>query len=237
MRSGSMRCRAWRVVFAPADRHPVRPLAPLLCRRRLDPDYPDPRARDAQAMRERQAAGWLTRRPRLSLILGSSPSRRSAAQACCRWRAAFLARPYPTSSTRSTFRLARWRDRPVTDFFDYVLVWNTGISYGLLGSVPVWAVLGVADRRGAHRALTVWWFKALHLALVAVGLAFCIGGALSNALDRVLYGAVADFFHFHWQDWSFYIFNLADAVITARSVAADPRSDWESAGPGRPMPA
>jgi lipoprotein signal peptidase len=41
-----------------------------------------------------------------------------------------------------------------------------------------------------------------------------IGGALSNALDRLLYGAVADFFHFHWQDWSFYIFNLADMAIT-----------------------
>ncbi len=43
---------------------------------------------------------------------------------------------------------------------------------------------------------------------------FCIGGALSNALDRVLYGAVADFFHFHWQDLSFYIFNVADMAIT-----------------------
>jgi signal peptidase II len=42
-----------------------------------------------------------------------------------------------------------------------------------------------------------------------------IGGAVSNALDRLLYGAVADFFHFHWQDWSFYIFNLADMAITA----------------------
>ena len=42
-----------------------------------------------------------------------------------------------------------------------------------------------------------------------------VGGALSNALDRLLYGAVADFFHFHWQDWSFYIFNVADAMITA----------------------
>ena len=46
------------------------------------------------------------------------------------------------------------------------------------------------------------------------GLALCIGGALSNLADRVLYGAVADFFHFHVGDWSFYIFNLADVAIT-----------------------
>ena len=37
----------------------------------------------------------------------------------------------------------------------------------------------------------------------------------ATVLDRLLYGAVADFFHFHWQDWSFYIFNLADVAITA----------------------
>src|SRR5262249_10481874 len=99
----------------------------------------------------------------------------------------------------------------VTDFFDYVLVWNTGISYGLMGNVPI-AVLGVIIA-AAIALLTFWWFKATH-PLVKIGLMVCLGGALSNALDRVFYGAVADFFHFHWQDWSFYIFNLADAAIT-----------------------
>jgi signal peptidase II len=101
---------------------------------------------------------------------------------------------------------------PVTGFFDYVLVWNTGISYGLLGSLPVW-VIG-ALMAVALVALCVWWWRSTS-ALVRAGLALCIGGALSNALDRLLYGAVADFFHFHWQDWSFYIFNVADAMITA----------------------
>jgi signal peptidase II len=99
----------------------------------------------------------------------------------------------------------------VTDFFDYVLVWNTGISYGLLSSVPV-AVLGII-MIAAIIALTVWWFRAKTLLLQA-GLALAIGGALSNALDRLLYGAVADFFHFHLGDHSFYIFNIADAAIT-----------------------
>jgi len=99
----------------------------------------------------------------------------------------------------------------VTDFFDYVLVWNTGISYGLLGNLPVWA-LGVLIA-AALLVLVIWWVRATHL-LVKVGLMFCIGGALSNALDRVIYGAVADFFHFHWQGWSFYIFNIADMAIT-----------------------
>jgi signal peptidase II len=99
----------------------------------------------------------------------------------------------------------------VTDFFDYVLVWNTGISYGLLGDLPLVALGGLIAV--ALLALGFWWWKATQ-PLVQAGLMLCLGGALSNALDRLLYGAVADFFHFHWQAWSFYIFNLADVAIS-----------------------
>jgi signal peptidase II len=100
---------------------------------------------------------------------------------------------------------------PVTGFFDYMLVWNTGISYGLFDD---WPLLGLAVLIvAAISALLFWWWKA-DQPLVRIGLMLCIGGALSNAVDRLVYGAVADFFHFHWQDWSFYIFNLADLSIT-----------------------
>jgi signal peptidase II len=62
-------------------------------------------------------------------------------------------------------------------------------------------------------ALGVWWWNARQ-PLVRAGLALALGGAASNALDRVLYGAVADFFHFHYGPHSFYIFNVADSAIT-----------------------
>jgi signal peptidase II len=100
---------------------------------------------------------------------------------------------------------------PVTDFFNYVLVWNPGISYGLFGELPVWALGLVAAI--AIIGLGIWWWRTPDL-LVRFGLMLAIGGALSNAFDRLLYGAVADFFHFHWHDWSFYIFNIADTAIT-----------------------
>jgi signal peptidase II len=45
-----------------------------------------------------------------------------------------------------------------------------------------------------------------------------IGGALGNALDRALHGAVADFVHLHWGTWSWYIFNVADIAIVAGVV-------------------
>jgi signal peptidase II len=100
---------------------------------------------------------------------------------------------------------------PVAPFFNDVLVWNTGVSYGLLGDLPVWALGLVAAI--AIIALGAWWWRTSDT-LVGFGLMLVIGGALSNALDRLLYGAVADFFHFHWQEWSFYIFNVADVAIT-----------------------
>jgi signal peptidase II len=103
----------------------------------------------------------------------------------------------------------------VTPFFDYVLVWNTGISYGLLDRLPVPA-LG-ALMLAAIIALGIWWWRN-KAPLVRMGLALCLGGALSNGFDRAQYGAVADFFHFHWGATSFYIFNLADAAITTGVV-------------------
>jgi signal peptidase II len=100
---------------------------------------------------------------------------------------------------------------PLTPFFDVGLVFNPGISYGLLTTLPLWAIaILVAVALGA---LVVWWWRAASV-LVRTGLACCIGGAASNALDRAIYGAVADFFHFHIGAWSFYIFNLADVAIT-----------------------
>jgi signal peptidase II len=100
---------------------------------------------------------------------------------------------------------------PVTPFFDYVLVWNTGISYGLFATLPV-LVLGLLTMI-AIVALAIWWWNARD-GLIRAGLALCIGGALSNALDRWIYGGVADFFHFHYGAYGFYIFNLADSAIT-----------------------
>lgn len=101
---------------------------------------------------------------------------------------------------------------PMLPFIDYGFIFNRGVSFGLLSSMPIWAV-GIVILV-ALGALLVWWARST-ARLVRAGLALCIGGALSNAIDRVLYGAVADFFWLHWGDFSFFVFNLADAAITA----------------------
>ena len=100
---------------------------------------------------------------------------------------------------------------PVTPFFSYMLVWNPGISYGLLRGVPPLALLAIM---GFATALLAWWWLRADTALTRYGLAIAIGGALSHIADRVIYGAVPDFFYFHWQAWSFYVFNISDTAIT-----------------------
>lgn len=99
----------------------------------------------------------------------------------------------------------------VTSFFDYVLVWNTGISYGLFGDLPIWTLLTIMGL--AMALLTFWWVRADTI-LLRSGLALCLGGALSHIIDRWIYRAVPDFFHFHWDVYSFYVFNISDSAIT-----------------------
>jgi signal peptidase II len=111
----------------------------------------------------------------------------------------------------------------VTPFFDLVLAWNTGISYGWFQdeSATGQAVL-LAVKAVAVIVLAVWMARSRTL-LATVALGLIIGGAIGNAIDRFAYGAVVDFALFHVRiggkpfDW--YVFNLADVAIVA-GVAA-----------------
>ncbi|AVX05309.1 signal peptidase II [Maritalea myrionectae] len=98
----------------------------------------------------------------------------------------------------------------VTPFFDYVLAWNTGISYGWLGDASPYVLVGIMGI--AMLGLAIWWVTAT-TELVKWGIATVLGGALGNLIDRIAYGAVADFFSFHAFGYYWYIFNLADVAI------------------------
>lgn len=100
----------------------------------------------------------------------------------------------------------------VAPFADITLVMNRGISYGLLQQDGHGRWLLVAFTLAATAALSVWLWRA-KLGLTRIALAFIIGGAVGNLVDRVLYGAVVDFVHLYWGAWSWYIFNVADAAI------------------------
>jgi len=106
----------------------------------------------------------------------------------------------------------------VTPFFDLVLVWNPGISYGLFkqnSDAGRWLLVGFAV--AAALALS-YWLAQLQTRLAAASVGLIIGGALGNAIDRLHYGAVADFFSFHVSGFNWYVFNLADIAIVAGVV-------------------
>jgi signal peptidase II len=99
----------------------------------------------------------------------------------------------------------------VSPFFSLTMVWNTGISFGLMAGGG-WGLLTIASLVIAFFFL-IWMFRTRFLADV-IALALIIGGALGNVADRLRFGAVADFLDFHWQDWHFPAFNLADSAIS-----------------------
>jgi signal peptidase II len=103
----------------------------------------------------------------------------------------------------------------LTPFFDLVLVWNQGISYGLLPQEGALGRFGlILFAIAASLALAIWLARlASKLAAASIGL--IIGGAVGNAIDRIAYGAVADFFSFHALGFEWYVFNVADTAIVA----------------------
>jgi signal peptidase II len=105
----------------------------------------------------------------------------------------------------------------LTPFLNLVLAWNTGISFSLFpqsGPLGQWALLALK----LIAVLLLWiWLARASTRLTALALGLIIGGALGNAIDRIAYGAVADFVLFHVTTESFNfnwaVFNLADAAI------------------------
>ena len=101
----------------------------------------------------------------------------------------------------------------VTSYFDLVMVWNRGISFGLFQSDETgrWLLVGLAGI--VSLALVVWIWRAANL-WVGVALGLVLGGAIGNAWDRFLWGAVADFFDVHAFGYHFWAFNIADVGIS-----------------------
>ena len=108
---------------------------------------------------------------------------------------------------------------PVLPFFNLVMVWNPGISYGLFPA----SGLGTALLIGLSVVAVVvlgWLLWRSTSWPLAIGYGLIIGGALGNNLvDRLVYGKVADFFHFYGFGYDWYVFNIADLAITLGAIA------------------
>lgn len=98
----------------------------------------------------------------------------------------------------------------LTSFFNLTMVWNEGISFGLFHGSGVWILVGlsliITVIFSGWMLRSTSWFQTVALALV-------IGGAIGNVMDRLRFGAVADFFDFHVMGWHYPAFNIADCGI------------------------
>jgi lipoprotein signal peptidase len=97
------------------------------------------------------------------------------------------------------------------------MVWNQGVTFGLLNGLGSWGHLLLGAIALAVVVALGFWLRRAESRLVAVAIGAIAGGAIGNVIDRVRYGAVVDFIHAHidtpWGDVSWYVFNVADAAI------------------------
>jgi signal peptidase II len=105
----------------------------------------------------------------------------------------------------------------ITSFFNLVLTYNRGVSFGLFNAGPAGG--------GAPNALLfslaalivvialLFWLKRVSSPLLAAAIGLIVGGALGNVVDRIRHGAVVDFLDFHLGYWHWPAFNLADSAI------------------------
>ncbi len=122
--------------------------------------------------------------------------------------------------------LPRRGDVPLLPVLDLTMVWNRGVTFGILNGGGTWAVPVIAAvALVIVVALGLWLWRAQSV-LTAVCIGAIAGGAVSNVLDRLRHGAVVDFIHAHLGAWSWYVFNVADAAIVCGVLALVIESQW-----------
>jgi signal peptidase II len=107
----------------------------------------------------------------------------------------------------------------LSSWFNLTLAYNTGAAFSFLNDAGGWqrwlfVVLAVA----ITGVLTVWLQRAHHLRLQSLALALIIGGAVGNVIDRIRLGYVIDFIDWHYRDWHWPVFNIADSAISVGVV-------------------
>ena len=99
---------------------------------------------------------------------------------------------------------------PLIDQFNLTMVWNQGVSFGMLQNAGIWPLTILALVISA--VLATWLIKSTSK-FEAIALGLIIGGAIGNVIDRLRFGAVADFFDVYIGTYHWPAFNIADSTI------------------------
>jgi len=104
---------------------------------------------------------------------------------------------------------------PIFSFFNLTLAYNTGAAFSFLDGASGWQNWVFGSLALMVSAIVIVSLARLSSRDYWMSVAFCLilGGALGNMWDRITYGYVIDLLSFHWHDWYFAIFNVADSAI------------------------
>lgn len=102
----------------------------------------------------------------------------------------------------------------VTPFFNLVFVFNSGAAFSFLAGEGGWQRWFFVLLALVVSVVIAGVLRRERPRLEALSLALILGGALGNVIDRLRFGAVADFLQFHAAGWYFPAFNAADSAIT-----------------------
>jgi lipoprotein signal peptidase len=105
------------------------------------------------------------------------------------------------------------RNIRVLPVFDIVMWWNYGTSFSLFRTGEAWGPYVFSIAALAIIVLLVLWLSRIVSPILAAALGAVIGGALGNVVDRLRFGAVADFFYAHLGEYGWPAFNIADSLI------------------------
>ncbi len=102
----------------------------------------------------------------------------------------------------------------VTPFFNLVEIWNHGISFGMFKELAYgqWLLSGFSL---AITAVLIFLFRQTNDRVSAVAYSLIIGGAMGNVVDRLRFGAVADYLDFHLFNYHWPAFNVTDVAIVS----------------------
>lgn len=106
----------------------------------------------------------------------------------------------------------------VTVFLNIVLVWNSGISFGLFNTYSLYNAYILVTIACVIILILVIWLQRTHVLAVRIGLSLVIGGAIGNILDRLYHRGVVDFLDFHLGHLHWPAFNIADLAVTLGSI-------------------
>lgn len=105
----------------------------------------------------------------------------------------------------------------LSPIFDLTMVWNYGVSFGALKADAAWERWALVGLSGIIAFVFAVWLTRAQRAQTILALSLVIGGAIGNMIDRIRFGAVADFFDFSGLFFP-WVFNIADSAITVGAI-------------------